>query len=325
MRKTLFATAALAALAIAGAASAQSVTVNNSYLHNASGSPQVSTVNLNGITVGSRLIGGATSVGTSLNVEAADNIFVPGRVQQLNTTGQTASLNVNGSTIGRDTTFTATAGGNAASFSADDSLVISGLRQSNDVGQTARVTIESTSVSGDLDGGATAFGNSAFGESVYGGVDVSNGVQFHQSNIGAQLASTTVNGGNSFGRDTDLRSIAVGGILEFDSAASGTYAIEQANGRGSDYFGLNGYAGSSQTANLTVNGGSNFNGATSLAASALGGVTNLTAGGNIVAGVTTQNHNSAQISNLNIMGSSFGSLTGAAQSIGTSVSINTRP
>lgn len=325
MRKTLFATAAIAALAFAGAASAQSVSVNGSYLHNASGSPQVSNVNLNNITVGSSLTGGATSVGTSLNVSAADNITVPGRVHQLNTTGQTATLNANSVTAGRDTVFNATAGGNAASFSADDTLSISGLRQSNDVGQTANLTIESTSISGDLEGGATAFGNSTFGETLYGDIGVSNGVQFHQSNVGAQRANVTVNGGNSFARETDLRAIAVGGIMEFDSAGTGTYAIEQANGRGSDYFGLNGYAGSSQTANLTVNGGSNFNGATSLAASALGGVVNLSGTGNIAASVTTQNHNSAQTSNLSIMGSSFGSLIGSAQSIGTSVSINTRP
>ncbi|UTC29283.1 hypothetical protein BAMBUS_02010 [Brevundimonas phage vB_BpoS-Bambus] len=326
MRKTFLLAAASVAL-FAGAASAQSVTVNGSYLHNASGSPQTANVSIDGITVGSALTGRAIAMGTSLEVNAADNIFVPGRVDQLNgpAGGQTANLSVNGAVVGRDTSFTGTAGGNSANLSADDSLSVTGLRQSNTVRQNANVSIESTSVSGDLAGGATAFGNAISGESVYGGVTVTNGANFQQSNVGAQLANTTVFGGNAFARDTDLRSLAVGGIIEYDSAQSGSYAIEQANGRGSNYFGLDGYQGSSQTANLTVFGGSNFNGKTNLAASAFGGVVNLSAGGNIVAGVTTQNHNSAQVSNLSIAGSSFGSLTGAAQSIGTSVSINTRP
>lgn len=324
MRKSILLAAASVALMFAGAASAQSVTLNNSYLHNASGSPQVSNVNLTGITVGSAMTGRSIAVGTSLNVEAADNIFVPGRAQQLSTSGQTANLKVDTSTIGRDTVFTATAGGNAATLSADDTLSVSGLRQSNTAANTANLSIEAVSVSGDLSGGATAFGNSLSGESVYGGVDATH-LNFNQSNVGRQIANVNVYGGNAFGRDTDLSAVAVGGILEFDSAQSGTYNLVQANGRDGNYFGLTGYAGSAQTANLNVFGGSNFNGATNLGASAIGGVVNLNAGANIVASIDTQSHNSPQISNLNISGSSFGSLTGVAQSIGTSVSISTRP
>lgn len=51
---------------------------------------------------------------------------------------------------------------------------------------------------------------------------------------------------------------------------------------------------------------------------------NLTGNGNITAGVNAYSANSAQTSNLNITGSNFGSLSGIASSIGSSVTISTR-
>lgn len=327
MRKTLFVTAALAALTFAGAASAQSVTLNRSDLFNASGSRQVANTNIGAVSVGSTLTGGATAVGLSLNVESADNIFATGRVSLLNaSSGQNANLSVNGANAAGAGSFTAIAGGNAASFSADDDLIVSGVRLANDSAQLANVTLESTYVGGDVTGGATAFGNSLYGETDFGNVAVSNGSQFHQANSGAQIANTTVNGGNNFRGATDLRSLAVGGILEFDSAGTGTYAIDVSNSRGSDFFGYSGFGGAAnQTANMQVNGGSTFAGATSLAATAINNVVNLSGNGNITAGVNAYTANSVQTSNLTVTGSNFGSLSGVASSIGSSVSINTRP
>lgn len=325
MRKLLLATAALAALGLAGAASAQSVNVNG-YIHNASGSPQVSNLTLSGLSVGSTLDGSGLSVGNVLNVNSVDNITAgSSRLSMLNTSNQTSTVNASASNIAGEADFGSLAGGNSASFIADDALSLQVVVQANPNDQTSNLNLQGgLNVGGNVAASSTAFGNSIYGQSEFSTINVSARAE-RQSNVGDQRANLIVSGSNRFGIDAALSAVAVGNVMEFDAEGTGTYTINQANGRDADFVGLVGYAGSSQTATLTVNPGSTFVGAADLSAAAVGNIATLTGGADINAVLDIQSHNSTQLSNLTISGSSFGALTGAAQSIGNSVNITTRP
>ena len=315
MRKTLFATAAFAALAIAGAASAQ--TVNLGPLSQQNFRPQTANLTVNNGLVGAALTGGATAVGNLITTDAA--ITTHTDFEQANFGGgQTANVNLNGGSFG-DSRISGQAIGNAISVegSYSGSMPVYGANQKgqdNGAVQVSNVALNGGTFRGNLDLSSVAVGNSL---SIEGSAaflnrsdpNATNGnLQF---NAVPQTANLTVTGGSING-DGNLIAQAVGNALSVEGAASVSALRVRNNG--------------TQTANATIVNGQ-FNGLT-VGASAIGNLSSFTtaAGVQSLGGLYQHNEgvNGTQISNTLISNGNFGSLAASATSIGNALSV-TRP
>ena len=307
MRKTLFATAAIAALALAGAASAQTVNLGN--LNQQNYRPQTANMTVNNALVGAALTGGATSVGNLITTEADVTTHLD--FEQANFGGQTANVNLNGGSFG-DSRVSGQAIGNAISVEGaySGSMPVSPTNQrgqDNGAAQVSNVALNGGTFRGNLDLSSVAVGNNltvegsaAFLNAPYN----SNGrLQFNSS---AQTANLTVTGGAING-DGNLIAQAVGNALSVDGTASVSNLSVRNNG--------------TQTANATIVNGQ-FNGLT-VGASAIGNLSSFTTAGGVqsLGGLMQHNEGTAQISNTLISNGNFGSLAASATSIGNALSV----
>lgn len=309
MRKTLFATAAFAALAIAGAASAQ--TVNLGPLSQQNFRPQTANLTVNNGLVGAALTGGATAVGNLITTDAA--ITTHTDFEQANFGGQTANVNLNGGSFG-DSRVSGQAIGNAisveGSYSGSMPMFDNNQKgQDNGAAQVSNVALNGGTFRGNLGLSSVAVGNnlSIDGSAAFLNRSDPNAANGNlQFNSGTQTANLTVTGGAING-DGNLIAQAVGNALSVDGSASVSALNVRNNG--------------TQTANATIVNGQ-FNGLT-VGASAIGNLSSFTtaAGVQSLGGLYQHNEGTAQISNTLISNGNFGSLAASATSIGNALSV----
>lgn len=322
MRKTLFATAAIAALALAGAASAQNATIGNNGFTQINNANQVGLVLLPNVSVGRVLTVDNIAAGNSASVNASADIDVRfdtpraggvlGELRQINNGDQLAVSVLATSTVDSLSSSTR-AFGNATSLTAvNDDIRIGGnaIGQVNNGDQLAGTLVYNSSVPGTSDVLTAAVGNTFSATS--GMIEAySQGGQWSsaQTNNGAQVAGTVVVGSTLLG-DSDVSSQALGNNAFFSANNGFTSHFGQTNN------------GAGQLA-LTGVSGSTF-GSADIGSAALGNNLSITAG--TVNQISPyQTNNAGQLSATYIGNSAFsGSLVAGAGAIGNNISVTTR-
>lgn len=266
MRKTLLATSALvAAIAFAGAASAQNV---HSYPYQVNNARQESNLNISNVAVGHNLTGSATSIGNIIDVTSVIGQGIAevnvgtglGTGPQTNNGQQSSSVSVFGVAAPGVTKLASTAAGNVTNI--EGNLVTQRgngtFSQTNNGYQNANLNIHGSSY-GSLSATSGAVGNSLLGEgqtvlltpaassaatianyiptAVLGQDQVNNSGQHAQMHIG----DTSFN-------SADFRAQAVGNSTSIDATVVANVGGHQTNnGFQSSYVGLNAVHGIGQT------------------------------------------------------------------------------
>lgn len=311
MRKLFLASAALAAFALAGAASAQDITVGNNGYQQVNNANQVGVVLLPNISVGQLLTIDNLAAGNSGTFNASADINVT-ELRQTNNAGSLAASVLVNSTADRLDSSTR-AFGNAASLTAvNDDIRISnaagtGLRQTNNADQLAGTLVLNSTVPGTSDVLTAAVGNTLSTSS--GRVEAySQNSGNGQFNNGTQVAGTVVYGSTLRG-DSAITSQALGNNAAFNASADFQSHFGQTNNAGQ--FGL------------TVVSNSAF-GTADIGSAALGNNLSITAG-QVNQISPFQTNNAGQVSATYIGNSSFtGSLVAGAGAIGNNITVTTR-
>lgn len=302
MRKILFASAAVAAIAIAAPAFASDDTTNNQVNRFTS---QVSTINVGNVTVGTGLIVNPASVGNAISLDASANSPVRAQnaanfasVQVNQHTAQVSTANLSRSNITGAVEIDSQSIGNTGSFNSDNGDLASKSWQAN------LTAAQLTAI------GQTAAASQFFG---YGTV-AGEGVAFQLNDQTSQTATTNISYTNVGGSINSGSATAVGNNLSFSAPNGNTSALAfQTNSNTSQLSALN-------ANDLNINSGATF-GATSI--------------GNIGSwesmayqasdGITFQtNTNALQNSVANVGYSNFGSLNVSTISAGNVANIGTR-
>lgn len=207
MRKTLLATSAIvAALAFAGAASAQNVSVQSTQINRGA---QNATVRIVTPQVGAALTGNGAAIGNLYDIEGArvgQGIAEVGSnlggnaALQGNYADQTSSVTVIAPTAS-SADIASTAAGNAVNISGVQ-VHTAGSRRLNQLNdatvQSANLNLDGGLVGGLYEGSAAAIGNTVSAEGVssvnLGGGNA--GGELRQTNNGRQIANLSVSGGN---------------------------------------------------------------------------------------------------------------------------------
>lgn len=303
MRKLLFASAAIAAVAIAAPSFAGDDTTNNQLNRSTS---QISTINVGHISVGANLTINPASVGNVISLDSSANSSVRAQnaasfasVQVNQNTLQEATANLNHSGITGSINVEAQAIGNTGSFTSDN-------------GDLGAKTWQADIAAGQLESIGQAGAANAFRGY---GTKSGEGVAFQLNDQTSQVATVNIDR-ISVGANIDSASaVAVGNSLSFSAPKGNASALAfQTNSSTQQLSALN-------VSNIGVNGSSNFN-ATSI--------------GNIGSwesqtyqasdGITFQTNVSAlQNSVVNVTGSGFtGGLNVGSISAGNVANIGTR-
>lgn len=284
MRNAIIGFAALAALAIAGSASASSDTTNIQQ----NGAQQSANVAIGPVSVGTLLSADGQAVGNSVSVLSQTNV-TPGNLNdarvssaQINSATQTSTLGLDAADAG-SYDLGSRAIGNVGEFASEANNIETttwskaGLSQFlTNEGYTAAATVNTASPE------PMAF----------------------QDNLASQTASTSINGGVVTG-DADSATVAVGNSLSFDA-----YFNASAIG-----FQNNGF---NQTGSLTVTG-LDVGGDAGFSVASMGNVADWV--GNSADGIVLQTNLGAQNSTASVLGSNFGSLAVSGSAIGNAATI----
>lgn len=315
MRKTLLATSALvAALAFAGAASAQNVSVRTNQNNTA---VVGSNLTINGRAVGGNLTGNSTAIGNLSQVTARTGqgiaeISATGVDAQVNSGAITANAYVE-STQAANGTFASTAAGNVINLDGISTFNYDGriVGQNNGGNINATLTLQGGANSlGNLNANSQAIGNSinadAIGAVQLGAGQGGGGGVVRQTNGGAQTALTNfVFGGNS--TTVNASATAVANTISADSPFVGLSATQINNG--------------DQTATLNFNQGTQ---AAVVGTTAAANVISLNGGSFSTATGLSQANYADQLATTNINGVSVfngGSLTASASAMGNVISV----
>ena len=248
MRKTLFATAAIAAFAMASSAFAGDDTTNNQ-LNRATS--QISTINIGHIGVGSNLLATGASVGNVVSLDASANSGVRiqnqasfGSVQVNQNSIQSATVNVNNSGVSGSTEIASQAIGNSGSFNSDN-------------GDLGAKTWQASITAGQLNN----IGQGAAAAQFVGyGTIAGEGVAFQLNDQTTQTATTNIDRIGVGGNINNGAATAVGNSLSFSAPNGNASALA--------------FQTNSNTAQLATLNVSNIgvSGSTTLAATSVGNI-----------------------------------------------------